>query len=54
VPITFVERAIGDSKMSKDIVRESLRSITMWGASYRLGQVRSQVRREPRWHKLDA
>ena len=54
VPITFVERAIGDSKMSKDIVRESLRSVTIWGASYRLGQIRSLVRREPRWHKLDA
>ena len=54
VPIAFVERAIGDSKMSQGIVRESLRSITMWGARYRLGQVRSLVRREPRWHRLDA
>jgi len=54
VPITFVERAIGESKMSEGIVREALRNITMWGASYRLGQVRSLVRREPRWHKLDA
>ena len=53
VPITFVERTIGDSKMSHDIVRESLRNITMWGVSYRLGQVRSLVRREPRWHRLD-
>lgn len=53
VPITFVERTIGDSKMSHDIVRESLRNLTRWGASYRLGQVRSLVRREPRWHKLD-
>jgi dolichol-phosphate mannosyltransferase len=54
VPITFVERTIGDSKMSQDIVNESLRSITTWGARYRLGQVRSLFRREPRWHKLDA
>ena len=54
VPITFVERTIGDSKMSEGIVRESLRNITMWGASYRLGQLRSLVRREPRWHRLDA
>ena len=53
VPITFVERTIGDSKMSHDIVRESLRNLTKWGASYRLGQVRSLLRREPRWHKLD-
>jgi dolichol-phosphate mannosyltransferase len=53
VPITFVERTIGDSKMSHDIVRESLRNLTRWGATYRLGQARSLVRREPRWHKLD-
>jgi len=53
VPITFVERTIGDSKMSRDIVQESLRNLTRWGASYRLGQVRSLLRREPRWHKLD-
>ena len=31
VPITFVEREIGDSKMSGDIVRESLRRITALG-----------------------
>ena len=53
VPITFVERTIGDSKMSHDIVRESLRNLTRWGASYRLGQVKSLLRREPRWHTLD-
>jgi len=53
VPITFVERSIGDSKMSGDIVSESLRNITMWGARYRLGQVRSLLRREPRWHRLN-
>lgn len=52
VPITFVERTIGDSKMSQDIVRESLRNITRWGAKYRLGQVRSLLHREPRWHQL--
>lgn len=54
VPITFVERTIGDSKMSQGIVRESLRNITRWGTSYRLGQVKSLLRREPRWHQLDA
>jgi dolichol-phosphate mannosyltransferase len=53
VPITFIERTIGDSKMSRDIVRESLRNLTKWGLSYRVGQVRSLIRREPRWHKLD-
>ena len=54
VPITFVERTMGDSKMSQGIVGEALRSITVWGARYRLGQVRSLFRREPRWHQLDA
>jgi dolichol-phosphate mannosyltransferase len=52
VPITFVEREIGDSKMSKDIVRESMRRITAWGATYRAGQLRALTRREPTWHRL--
>ena len=51
VPITFVERTIGDSKMSQDIVNESLRKITVWGARYRVGQLRSLFHREPRWHR---
>jgi len=54
VPITFVERTIGDSKMSQGIVGESLRNITLWGARYRREQLRSTLRREPRWHRLDA
>jgi dolichol-phosphate mannosyltransferase len=52
VPITFAEREIGDSKMSQRIVNEALRSITVWGAKYRLGQVRSLIHKEPRWHRL--
>jgi dolichol-phosphate mannosyltransferase len=52
VPITFVEREIGDSKMSRDIMRESLQRITVWGVHHRAGQVRSLRRREPRWHRL--
>lgn len=35
VPITFVEREHGVSKMSGDIVRESMRRIAWWGARYR-------------------
>ena len=53
VPITFVERTIGDSKMSQGIVGEALRSVTAWGVRYRLGQVRALVRRGPRWHRLN-
>jgi dolichol-phosphate mannosyltransferase len=52
VPITFAEREMGDSKMSQRIVNEALRSITVWGAKYRLGQARSLIRKEPRWHRL--
>jgi len=54
VPITFVERTVGDSKMSGDIVKESLRMITLWGVRYRLGQLRSIFGREPRWHQLES
>ncbi len=52
VPITFVEREIGDSKMSPDVARESLRRITRWGIAHRASQVRSVLRREPKWHAL--
>ena len=54
VPVTFVERMIGDSKMSQGIVKEAIRSVTTGGVRYRLGQVTSLIRREPRWHRLDA
>lgn len=39
VPITFVEREAGTSKMSGRIVREALVNVARWGASYRWGQV---------------
>ncbi len=52
VPITFVEREIGASKMSRDIVNESLRRITGWGVRHRAEQVRGLVHREPHWHRL--
>ncbi len=45
VPITFVEREVGDSKMTKDIVRESLVNVTGWGVKYRAGQVKSLAQR---------
>ena len=40
VPITFVERVSGYSKMSGPVVRESLVRITSWGLSHRVGQGR--------------
>ncbi|WP_405782528.1 polyprenol monophosphomannose synthase [Streptomyces sp. NBC_00859] len=39
VPITFVEREIGDSKMSKDIVVEALWRVTAWGVGSRAGRL---------------
>jgi dolichol-phosphate mannosyltransferase len=41
VPITFVERVRGNSKMSGSIVRESLTKVTQWGVRHRLQQLRS-------------
>lgn len=39
VPITFVERELGDSKMSRDIVVEALWRVTAWGVGDRVGKV---------------
>jgi dolichol-phosphate mannosyltransferase len=56
VPITFVEREIGDSKMSSGVIRESLQRITAWGVRYRVEQLRHAGQRlsdrEPKWHRL--
>jgi dolichol-phosphate mannosyltransferase len=40
VPIVFVERVRGESKMTPDVAVESLRRITRWGLRERAGQVR--------------
>jgi dolichol-phosphate mannosyltransferase len=39
VPIVFVERTEGESKMSGNIVREALWRTTVWGAQHRARQV---------------
>jgi dolichol-phosphate mannosyltransferase len=39
VPITFVERERGDSKMSRNIVAEALLRVTAWGVSSRVESV---------------
>lgn len=46
VPIDFVEREFGTSKMSKNIVVEALIRTTAWGISYRLNQLKSLVTRK--------
>ena len=47
VPIEFVERVRGESKMSPDVATESLRLITAWGLRERRRQLRDVVSR--RW-----
>ncbi|MER5502360.1 MULTISPECIES: polyprenol monophosphomannose synthase [unclassified Streptomyces] len=39
VPITFVDREIGDSKMSRDILVEALWRVTAWGVASRTNRV---------------
>jgi dolichol-phosphate mannosyltransferase len=48
VPIEFIERARGDSKMSSSVATESLRRITSWGLRERRDQLRRALRRKPR------
>lgn len=45
VPIEFVERERGDSKMSGQVATESLRKITVWGLTERRDQVRRMLGR---------
>ncbi|WP_297751061.1 polyprenol monophosphomannose synthase [uncultured Tessaracoccus sp.] len=46
VPITFVERELGDSKMSRNIVIEALIRTTLWGIDHRINQVKGLFRRD--------
>lgn len=48
VPITFVERAEGRSKMSRAIVGEALVRVTVWGARRRWQQLRGLLRQGSR------
>jgi dolichol-phosphate mannosyltransferase len=45
VPITFVEREYGDSKMSRAIVVEALLLTTAWGVKHRAKQLKSLAAR---------
>jgi dolichol-phosphate mannosyltransferase len=45
VPITFVEREYGTSKMNQKIAVEALWRVARWGVQHRTAQVTSQVRR---------
>jgi dolichol-phosphate mannosyltransferase len=54
VPITFVERERGESKMSAAIVREALWRVTVWGARHRTAQLVGAARRVSRARSADA
>lgn len=45
VPIEFVERVRGDSKMGRNVVTEAIKSTTVLGVQHRAGQVKKAVRR---------
>jgi dolichol-phosphate mannosyltransferase len=45
VPIEFMERVRGESKMNRDVATESLRKITRWGLETRTAQVRGVLSR---------
>lgn len=47
VPITFVEREYGDSKMSRDIALEALWRVAAWGVEERVGKVGRLLGRKP-------
>ncbi|MBQ0928719.1 polyprenol monophosphomannose synthase [Saccharopolyspora endophytica] len=44
VPITFVERELGASKMDAEVVREALLRVTKWGLRRRGGQAAGAIR----------
>ncbi|HET9872160.1 MAG TPA: polyprenol monophosphomannose synthase [Propionibacteriaceae bacterium] len=46
VPITFIERERGDSKMNQKIVVEALIRTTLWGIAHRSNQLLHRVRPE--------
>lgn len=52
VPITFVERDRGTSKMSPRVARESMVRITAWGLSHRANQMRDLLVGREHWHHL--
>lgn len=52
VPIDFVEREVGESKMGGDIVREALLRVTLWGTQRRFDQLRQWIGGRERWHQL--
>lgn len=56
VPVAFVEREVGTSKMGGAIVREAAVRVGVWGAQRRARQLRERLGRggrSSRWHHLE-
>jgi dolichol-phosphate mannosyltransferase len=56
VPVAFVEREVGTSKMDDSIVREAALRVGVWGVQRRTRQLRERLRRVRRstgWHHLE-
>jgi dolichol-phosphate mannosyltransferase len=49
VPIEFLERVRGESKMNGAVAAESLRRITRWGLEERASQVRARTAHVRSW-----
>jgi dolichol-phosphate mannosyltransferase len=45
VPITFIERELGESKMDGSIVKEALWRVTQWGIEKRLSDLQKVLQR---------
>jgi len=58
VPIEFVERVVGESKMSGSIVQEAMLNVTKWSVTHRMDALRGRApsaqarRQEAAWHRL--
>ncbi len=58
VPIEFVERVIGESKMSGHIIQEAMLNVTKWSVTHRVDRLRGRAqtartrREEAAWHRL--
>jgi dolichol-phosphate mannosyltransferase len=46
VPITFVEREVGTSKMSRKIVTEALWKVTVWGIDRRIKILKNMIAKD--------
>lgn len=52
VPIQFVERTQGQSKMDLSIIAEAVTSVAAWGWEHRREQVAERLARRGRWHQV--